>query len=201
MAGRPIDQNPGGITPRERIWAAIRDLKTFTAGDLWGEMPIGAGISKDLIRDYLKGLENAGYLQRCGRDGRQVRYRLAKDVGVEAPRVRKDGTPVTQGRGREALWRTLKILGEFDARELAAAASTEQTPVSLAEAKEYCAYLHKAGYLILARAGGPGLPARYRFNPRRNTGPKPPAIQRVKRLYDPNLGKVVWQKEDDHGLD
>ncbi len=201
MAGRPIDQNPGGLTPRERLWAAIRRLHEFTAAELWGEMPVGARVSKGLIRDYLTGLEKAGFIERIAREGRCLRYRLARDVGLEAPRVRKDGSPVTQGRGREALWRTLKILGEFDARELAAAASLEDWPVSVAEAKEYCTYLARAGYLFPVEAGGPGRAARYRFNPRKNTGPKPPAIQRVKRLYDPNLGRVVWQKEDGDGLD
>jgi hypothetical protein len=59
-----------------------------------------------------------------------------------------------------------------------------------------------AGYLIEIKKGQAQgtsrLPARFRFNPARNTGPRPPMIQRTKAVYDPNLGQVVWQEEPDH---
>jgi hypothetical protein len=42
---------------------------------------------------------------------------------------------------------------------------------------------------------------RYRFLAARYSGPKPPMIQRIKAVYDPNRSEVVWSslevKHDD----
>lgn len=37
--------------------------------------------------------------------------------------------------------------------------------------------------------------ARYRFIAGRNSGPRPPQVQRLKQVYDPNLDRVVWRHE------
>ncbi len=197
-------EQKGGLNKRERIWSAIRKLKTFTTTQIRSEM--SGSMHLHTIRTYLNGLEAAGYIERAGTRPREegnglvVIYRLLKDCGLEAPRVRKDGSEVTQGLGREQLWRTLKILKEFNGRELAIAASTEAHPVKESEASSYAEALYHAGYLILTEPSKPGKQARYRFNPRKNTGPKPPMIQRLKTVYDPNLGKIVWQQEVNHEL-
>jgi hypothetical protein len=67
-------------------------------------------------------------------------------------------------------------------------------------AQDYLNQLALAGYLIEIKKGqAQGThPTRFRFNPARNTGPRPPMIQRTKAVYDPNLGQVVWQEEPDH---
>lgn len=197
-------EQKGGLNKRERIWAVIRRLKTFTVPQIQGEMT--GMMHRRTIHSYLKGLEAASYIEKTGTRPSNVAngtinvYQLIKDCGLEAPRVRKDGTEVTQGRGREQLWRTLKILKQFNGRELAIAASTEAHPVKESEASSYAEALHHAGYLILSEPFKPGKQARYRFNPRKNTGPKPPMIQRIKTVYDPNLGKIVWQQEVNHDL-
>ena len=97
------------------------------------------------------------------------------------------------------MWRTLRLIaGDTNARELAAHAATAAAPVALSAAEHYLGALHAAGYLIRTQAGrglgkpGKGLPARYRLNPARNTGPRPPMICRTKVVYDPNEDKVVW---------
>ena len=226
---KPIDAvraNEG----REAVWALIRRLRRFATAELYLEIDL----HRSTIRDYLAGLEAAGYIAReglstgsaagvqspgghdsprrpippTGRPGKDARtgqqkpivYILMKDPGIEAPRVRKDGTEVTAGIGREQMWRSMRILGEFCATDLAAV-SDQTRPVALNEAKTYIYYLHKAGYLRCVRAaqnGGrntPGALARYRLIPTRYTGPKPPMIQSVKRVWDPNLKKVVWPPE------
>ncbi|MEW6490806.1 MAG: hypothetical protein AB1578_23205, partial [Thermodesulfobacteriota bacterium] len=66
-------------------------------------------------------------------------------------------------------------------------ASIEEHVVGEADAEHYCRYLAKAGYL--ARVGH----RRYRHLPRRRTGPLPPQIQRVRQVFDPNTGEVVWK--------
>ena len=184
---------------RQGIWEAIRSLRTFTVADLESH----CHTKQATIRTYVMGLERSGYLQRVGNAEKDPRfsransfqalvYELIRDVGIEAPRVTRDGKPVTQGASREQMWRTAKILGTFNATELSVHASTEENVVRLEDAKSYVRYLALAGYLITVDKGGPGQQARYRFLPSRNSGPEAPQVQRVKQVWDPNLGEVVW---------
>lgn len=178
------------------MWAVIRRLRRFTVKELADETRSGSAT----VRDYVDGLFAAGYLGQDGtkpvRGNATTVYVLVRDVGVDAPRVRKDGTEVTQGRGREQMWLAMRILKEFSAHDLAISASTEETPVAVSEAQSYVTFLHKAKYLALVRPHTPGKAgvARYRLLPSRYTGPRPPMIQRVKQVYDPNLKKVVWSQ-------
>jgi hypothetical protein len=87
--------------------------------------------------------------------------------------------------------------GDFNARELAAHATTAIAPVKLATAKSYIKALSYAGYLRLvdpahsvAANGGKCL-SRYQLRPDRDSGPRAPMICRTKAVYDPNLGKIV----------
>lgn len=192
MARKPVSEI-NQMETRAALWAAIRKLVTFTARDVRLE----TRCSRWQVEDYLLGLTAAGIVARdlepmhhASTSG--YRYTLVKDLGIEPPRVRRDGTPVTMGLGREQMWRTLRGLREFTAVDLAVQASTEEAPVSVETAKEYCHYLALAGYLAVTIAGKGGQPNRYRFVPTRNSGPLPPMIQRVKAVYDPNLKAVVW---------
>lgn len=201
---KPADLIAAGKRPegRQVIWEAIRRLKTFTTLQLEGE----TRIKEPTIRTYVLGLERAGHLRMIGikenhpSHGRYkpAEWTLIKDVGVEAPRVTKQGTRVTQGAGRDNMWRGMKILGDFDAAELAGVASVNGVSVSLADAKHYCKYLEKAGYIKKLKNGRPGGPlSRFQFVRSRNTGAQPPMIQRTHQLFDPNLGEVVWPKGGD----
>jgi hypothetical protein len=174
----------GGKSPRQRIWEKIRSYNgfSFTVNDLIGDLP--GTIAKDTTRTYVKSLIAAGFLaiEMPGH------FSLTKDNGVEAPRVRKDGTPVTQGRAQENMWRTLRSLNHtVSYHELASMASTSEHPVTPAFARDYLANLHKAKYVNK-------IGSKYHLNPARNTGPRPPMIQRISQIFDPNLGKVVWSK-------
>jgi hypothetical protein len=207
MPLKPIHQRNADEN-REAIWQAIRTTKgsegepnaTFTSLSIWNS----TGASRSSIQEYLTGLHRAGYITSVGQakstiGNRQYTiYQLVRDNGIEAPRVRRDGSAVTMGQGRENMWRTMRIMGEFTARELAISASTDDTAVSEEDAKNYCTHLQRAGYLATigsqkksAAAPGPGA-LRYRLLPSRITGPRPPQIQRVKQVYDPNTRTVVW---------
>jgi len=180
----------GGKSPRQRIWEKIRaynagQAEPFTATRLIGDLP--GTIAKDTTRTYIKALVAGGYLEAVGNF-----YRLIKDNGVEAPRIKKDGSPVTQGRVQENLWRTLRALAHpVTYLELAAMATTDEHPVAPSFARDYLGNLDKAGYL-LKRDG-----KKYQLKPAMNTGPRPPMVQRISQIYDPNLGKVVWSKGGD----
>jgi len=187
MSRKPIDQQQ----PREcrqAIWDWIRThaSATFIINDILFDVRLEVSS----VNEYLTGLVNAGYLDACkgSKRAEPTIYNLIKDTGHDAPRVRKDGTPVTQGQGRQAMWNAMQVLKTFSATDLAFNARTDAHTVAESEAKSYCAALCKAGYLV-------GLVGqRYCLIPAMWTGPHPPQIQRTKQIYDPNLRRVVWSR-------
>jgi hypothetical protein len=213
MSRKPVNEI-NALQTRAALWAAIRRLsqpaegaealptpRPFTSRTLRYETRCTLG----QVQEYLTGLVNAGILSRqAGPVGPEARtYTLVRDLGIESPRVRRDGTPSTQGLGREQMWRTMRMLKDFTALDLSVQASTEVAAVGVGTAQEYCKFLARAGYLAVIRAGHGtgkgGISTRYRFVQARNTGPQPPMIQKVKQLFDPNLGAVVWSSaEGDH---
>ena len=189
----------GGKGPRQRAWEAIRALK----GKEWSIIQIAAtcDIDERTISSYCNALEKAGIVEVVRTEPARCRiikrfFSLVKDEGIDAPRVKKDGSRVTQGLAQEQMWRALRMLkGDVNWRELAAMASSTRAPVAPAAAADYLAMLNRAGYLVLVHEGKPGTQARYRLSPSRNTGPRPPMICRTKVVYDPNEDKIVWQPE------
>jgi hypothetical protein len=188
----------GALLPRERAWAAIRALKKFTLSELSRR----AKVHHATLRTYVKALENAGFIKpqegsvtgKRGAAAPEMRYELVKDIGIEAPRLKNDGTPSTQGIGREQLWRTMKIIRQFTTRELAVQASTDEHQVKENEARGYIQHLAKAGYVHMIKSADQRAvtQAVYLFVRSKNTGPKPPMIQGNKQVYDQNLGKIVY---------
>ncbi|WP_234086787.1 hypothetical protein [Azonexus sp. R2A61] len=199
MARKPAHlELAGGKGLRQLLWERIHALEggEFTLNEI-----VFGGESIDTARDYILALERATYLA-VTQDSppgkrRAKRWKLVRDNGAEAPRLRRDGGPVTMGLAQEQMWRTLRTLkGDTNARELSAYASTEHIPVSEVAAKDYLLHLFLASYLQRTAEGKGrgkgGTQARYRLIS--NTGPRPPMVQRTDAMYDPNLGAVVWIK-------
>ena len=189
---RPADRYKPGAAPREVVWAEVR--RRSAAGDAIIARGIAdaARLNPRTVCDYLLSLARSGHLRPVG-DGVTVTldrvYVLERDTGVEAPRVRRDGSLVEQGSGTEAMWRTMQVLGEFTADDLAHHATTDRCSVSPVTAASYVQTLARAGYLrIVSPASNAGGRAVYRLI--RRSGPRPPQVQRVKRVYDPNTGEV-----------
>jgi DNA-binding transcriptional ArsR family regulator len=184
------------------MWEALRALGAASVA----ELARASRTSESAVRAYLQCLARGGYVERR-RERSETRlrraqgpvltiHRLVKDCGVEAPRVSEAGRLITKGRLSEQMWRTMKILGEFDMFELAGAAGLDPSEIDPNYAKRYAIALARAGYLALTAPGGPHHPARFRFLRAMNTGPEPPRIrQGGKAVYDPNLGRVVWPRE------
>lgn len=188
MPLKPMDKR-NGLDTRQAVWDAIRRLGEFTIRQVREETVLRI----ESVRDYVMGLEAAGYVERRPRgEGRfvAVSFRLIKDIGQEAPRVRRDGSQVTAGQGNENMWHAMRIMRTFTALELAVAARTPDCFVKEASAADYIKHLCHAGYL---RANGDG---RYRMLPTAYTGPKAPQIQRTKRVWDPNQRKVRWRSDE-----
>lgn len=209
MSRKPITEYVGGKGPRQRIWEAIRQLaasgaESYDEQAIWRAIPreFRGDIEVATVRDYRHCLVAGGVLAvvtEAANRRMATTYRLAADEGLEAPRLRRDGSRVTQGLAQEQMWRTLRLLsGDTCGRELAAHASTTTIPVSEVAAQHYLLALNQAGYLLCTKEGrglgtkGSGIQARYRLKPSRNTGPRPPMICRTKAVYDPNEDLVVW---------
>lgn len=202
MARKPAHlELAGGKGLRQRVWDRIRRLGKEGDAAI-GDLVVGDECTAT-ARDYVIGLERAGYLkiaQAAVGTGplalrTPIRYALARDAGAEAPRVRRDGTLVTTGLAQEQMWRTLRMLnGDINARELAAHASTPAVPVRENAAADYLRNLACASYLRETRrghgTGRGGVQARFQLIS--NTGPRPPMVCRADAVYDPNLGKTVW---------
>lgn len=167
---------------RACAWKEIRRRKKFSLEDIKAKCQA----HHRAVVDYLTGLTRARFL-RAEADGT---YTLIKDCGVEPPLLRADGRELRDNCEREALWRTMKMLGEFSAADLAVHASTEECPISERSASYYLDALRLAGYAVLA--GRAGRRARYRLLPSRAKA-RPPLIQHVMQVFDPNENKVVWQ--------
>ena len=181
-----------GFDTRKAVWNAIRTKKVFSLRELRNETVM----QLDSVREYVIGLEKAGYIERIPTTeqgiGEAVYWKLVRDVGVDAPRVRKDGSPVTQGKGRENLWKAMRVLKTFTVRELTIHARTPGCEVKESTAEEYARHLCYAGYLHRHKDGS------YTMLLSAYTGPKAPMIQRTKVVWDPNTNQVRWRSEVDH---
>ena len=186
---KPIHlEQRGGKGNRQRIWEAIRQRRTeFSIGQIAGE----ARVKYETTKTYFTALQNAGVIIQLQVDEQQafqeVLWHLKNDRGVEAPRLKRDGSESSAGLGTEAMWRTLRILGSATAVELAGHASVS-VKTSKATAQSYLKWLEKAGYV---RNDG-GRPYRYLLIKSRVTGPRAPQIQKVGQVYDPNTAAVAY---------
>ncbi|RWR26818.1 hypothetical protein D2T29_19770 [Sinirhodobacter populi] len=175
---------------RQAVWDALRET-----GSQWRTI-LGLSdqlrIARKTVDDYLIGLAAAGYVERRNLDDRYqtVEVRLIRDLGYHAPRVRKDGTPVTQGAGVTNMWRSMRLLGTFNIIDISAHSTTPSVSVALETAQSYCSILLATGYLRVVTKADPVKGRRAVYRLIRDDGPKAPMIQRVKQVYDPNTGAV-----------
>lgn len=167
---------------RQEIWEGIRAWSgLFTAIDI----ARATGANRKTVDDYLRCLVPGGVVEAIG----DSQYRLVEDRGHHAPRLNRKGKPVMQGAGLENIWRSMRMLGQFTSQELALHSTTEHVAVSEATAKAYTSMLMRTGYLRVIQKAVPGKrKAVYRLI--RNSGPRPPQIQRVKHVFDPNTRQV-----------
>lgn len=212
MARKPaVLELVGGKSNRQRVWESIRFFSSVFGGPAAGEL---SGFTADQIsrlskveyepvRYLLKVWVAAGYLEilpgwEPGGRGVKRFYRLFRDNGVEAPRVRPNGEPIEQGRGQEALWAAITALDSFQAAFLA-----EIAQVPVVTARSYCRVLGRAGYLVALPTGKgrqPGGPV-WSVAPQHKDKPRAPMITRIKALYDPNVHQIVWSETADDALE
>ena len=192
MTRRPVDQLSEEPKPQgqDGIWVEVRRLNVFSVTDIVK----ATDINRKTVSDYIRRLEAGKYVEKHTSFEETNRYALLRDGGIHAPRLKKDGAPVTMGGGTMNMWRSMRMLGQFTPRDLAMHSTTSSVSVNDDTAKSYCSMLLKAKYLRVLRKAVPGKhQATYKFI--RNTGPLPPQIQRVKQVFDPNIRQVTYYPE------
>lgn len=179
---RPADQPGAG---RQDMWQAMkRTPETIMVSDIAARTKL----HRATVQRYLQALTASGHLEHTPAPaGQPGVWRLIRDVGHHAPRVRADGTAVTQGEVTDQLWGAMCGLKEFDFRDLMHSASID---IPEATAKDYCKRLLSAGYLRVLVTANPALGRIARYRLIRPSGPQAPQIQKVRQIYDPNTDTV-----------
>lgn len=204
MARQPaILELAGGKSLRQRVWEAIRGLAGTGDGTFTRQNAAWlAKVEPAPAADYMKGLEAGAWIGvvKAYTPRSEATYQLLRDNGVEAPRVRRDGSEVLQGRGNEALWVAMISLDSFTSDFVAALAG-----VKSGTARRYLLALSWAGYLDVLEMGKGrgkgGTPSVYRVSVAHIHGPRAPMITRLKSVYDPNLHQIVWSEGADAAAD
>lgn len=200
-----VTELAGGKSQRQRVWEAIRSLSACALGGAFSADDLSrcSKVEMPIVRDYLVGLAAGDYLRVVNiKQERRVKkfFFLAKDTGVEAPRVRRDGSPVIAGRGTQAMWDAITVLDTFTHAFLA-----ELAMVKPATAANYCGFLGRAGYLELVLpghgTGRGGVASVWRCVREHRNKPRAPMITRLKAVYDPNVHQIVWQDGADDCAD
>lgn len=191
MARKPahILAKAGHHSPRQMIWQTIPRYGEFTVSGIVAVLD--GKVSTNQVQEYLRALVNGGFLnaRRPVKSFLPYIYTLINDVGVDAPKIRKDGSEVTQGKGRQTMYSAMRILVEFSIKDLLIQGEVAGLKIAKAEAQHYCRYLEKAGYIIPLTGG---KPQRWLYNQASYKGHAAPLIQRVRQVFDPNINQVVW---------
>ena len=195
---KPLVRPVGHLTARDAVWQVLRahHRSDPDAGLTAAQIVEKSRTTRDVAREFLKLLVAAGIAEK--RPGDPVptptpaTYRLVRDLGVETPRIRADGTLDQTPTDQERMWAAIKALGAFTWTDvqLATGIANVQT------IRSYLVHLARAGYFATIEKGGARRPTRWRLLPSRNTGPRPPAIRRGKAVFDPNLGRQVWPQPE-----
>ena len=190
----------GGKSSRQRIWELIRssENKERFVGDFIIKY---ANVDECTYFTYIQCLLAGGYIELL-QDGirRQRVYRVIKDCGLEAPRLDRQGNPVKSGRGIEAVWRTMRMMDVLDVSILHSHVNAAGIDLAVSSIKSYVGALKRAGYLEVVMPATYNRMERVRLKANMNTGPRPPQIQKVKTVYDPNLNKVMFAEDPQEAL-
>lgn len=196
MPRKPIEVETRGLmTPRERVWNAVRKLrKGFTVGSV--QDACAPMVEFGICRDYLRDLETSGFIVRSKDSvpvlGKGIKrtapeFDLVKDQ-YDAPRLRR-GKVVTLGVGMQAMWAAMKVHKRFTSEQLARAASFEGMEVKLKTSMNYIGALVTSGHLKVITQPGRDRAGVYALV--KNTGPHAPAITSMKCVFDRNTAELT----------
>ncbi|MHA3079522.1 hypothetical protein [Acinetobacter sp. ANC 5502] len=187
-------------SPRQRVWNSIRkNREKFTIAQVAED----GNTVYESARGFVSQLAKAGIVKILDEKPihhenclvKQRTYQLIKDIGYTYPTMTKSGELIIGVSGNKAMWNTLRITKQpINADELAAISSNDTLTIEVTTANNYLMLLHKAGYLKRTKEPNRNIggKAKYLLLPDMNTGPKPPQVQRVKHVFDPNINQVMF---------
>lgn len=189
---------PRGI---DAIWGAI--LKLDEAGP-WAVVDVIAVShqGKKETYGYVKALVANGHAAETGERASRIhmgpatvpRYRLRRRNRT-MPRFDRRGRPAKL-TGQQQMWNAMRSMsGGYDYRELALAASTDETAIAPRAAQHYLKHLLAAGYLNIVRPAKPGIAALLALKPGMRARPLAPQVMRTKFVWDPNIKSVMGKGE------
>lgn len=177
-------------TVNEQIWDMLRSNgKDLMVSDICQKVDVSYFKAKALLSSWVA----SGHVRRYqsvnpNTKCPQKAYELLRDCGQEPPQVDGKGKPKACS-GNELVWRTLRILKVCNANQIVASATDATATLNIRAVRQYLRQLHMAGYLVMLEQAQ-GQLAVYRLM--HNTGPRAPEVQRGKKIYDGNLGMVVY---------
>lgn len=177
-------------TVNEQIWDMLRaNREQLLVSNVIDVVDVSYFKAKALLSSWVA----AGHVRRYQAINLKTRcpeqaYELLRDCGQEPPKVDGKGKPKACS-GNELVWRTLRILKICNANQIVASATDATATLNIRAVRQYLRQLHMAGYLVMLEQAQ-GQLAVYRLM--HNTGPRAPEVQRGKKIYDGNLGMVVY---------
>lgn len=177
----------------EQVWDLLRvPDASVTVSGICDSIDISYYKAKSLLDSWIK----SGHAKRTqGTNPKtsrpQYAYEIVRDCGQEPPQVDGKGDAKACS-GNELVWRTLRILKVCNANQIADCATDSMATLNIRAVRQYLRQLHIAGYLMMVDAPR-GQLAVYRLM--HDTGPRAPEVQRGKKIYDGNLGLMVYDPE------
>lgn len=182
---RNIEEQVWDIARKSDKGLSVRDVRRQVIGE----------ISYYRVKAWLDKWQTAGYVARTADTTTYPTvylYEVINDCGQQPPKVDGKGVP-KKPSANEIIWRTTRILKSFNARQIIASANDGDTTLNERAISQYLLSLYDAGYITWTNADDTQSLAQYVLSV--NTGPKAPEIQRGKKVYDGNLGIVVYDPE------
>lgn len=180
-------------TVNEQIWDMLRaNSKELLVSDVCQKVDVSFSKAKSLLSSWVA----SGHVRRYQAINPKTKcpqkaYELLRDCGQEPPQVDGKGKPKTCS-GNELVWRTLRILKLCNANQIIASATDATVTLNIRTVRQYLRQLHMAGYLVMIEQAQ-GQLAVYRLI--HNTGPRAPEVKRGKKIYEGNLGLIVYDPE------
>lgn len=169
----------------EQVWDILRTSGVqITISIICEDINISYYKAKSLLDSWIKSGHAKRKKSTNPKTSRpQYVYEIVRDCGQQPPRVNLQGIEI-QSPYNEMCWRSIRILKTFNANQL-----VPDSLVKLNTVKQYLRQLHMAGYLMMIESKV-GQLAVYRIM--HDTGPKAPEIRRGKKVYDGNLGLIIY---------
>lgn len=202
MGARPFFKDVRVEIPRgeDGFWTIVRALGSqgpFTIRDIVAQTNCAGGT----VSGYCRRLIRGGFIEPVGERPHprswfdpSTTYRIAKPVELP-PRLTKDGSERPEPQ-IQLIWRTLKMLRRFTAREIAQEIAPADPEAKINTIRSYLHELARVGIIARidggknkAKHGGGTVEARFRLV--RNVGAQAPKILAGKMVFDPNAGALV----------